>query len=265
MPVSVPPRPPRQRSLHPSGADSAHPAAPGQPARPPPAAPRRSAAYRRPSAPRTDQLRARPRSGQQRRRSLVAYGDPQRHSLHGGEFARSCKQLAWGLSRLLYPQKNFATVGIQGARRNPGLARQHQQPRNGNDRNLRRLGQPLHGAQAHAHAGKTAGAIHYDNAAEIFQRDLIAFEQFGDSSHQRGRIAAAFELLLAEEIKVAPREPAQRNRAGRHRRCRLPESDRKTCHLQPLHTTKRLSAPVPGRQSGLPCPQCRSKAGCAPQ
>ena len=161
----------RQRSPHRSGADSGRRAGPGRRLPRRPARLAADGAHRRQPAPATlTSCVPGHADASNCRRAIVAHGDAQRRRDRSPQVRRD-RPAAPPDSQpsALQPQKNLAAMRIERRRRHSGLARQHFQPRNRDHRNPLALGQALHRAQPHAHAGKAARPVDGDDAAEPTQ------------------------------------------------------------------------------------------------
>ena len=67
-----------------------------------------------------------------------------------------------------------------------GDIRENFKPRDGDDRNLRWLGEAFDGAEPDAHAGEAAGTVDGNDGGDVVKLDIVLREQFRDCSDQRG-------------------------------------------------------------------------------
>jgi len=146
-----------------------------------------------------DQFGGRPDSTQETDSGLIAHCDPRTRS-YGGKVSGSGQEFCDLPMFIGNAQKDLMAMGVKGCRRDCGDAGQNLQPGDSHERNGGAFGQALGCAEPDTYARKASGAVDYDNAANLRERNSLPCEQFLDGCHERGGVGAALKVFLGDSL-----------------------------------------------------------------
>ena len=175
-------------------------------------------------------------TGQQLPRRLLRIGDAGGDGMDGGQLARAGQQFP-APRRGSPAAENFAPWASRAAEGTPERG-EHFEAGDGDYRICVPFGQAFHGAEAHAHAGKAAGAVDGDDCAE--QPNCVSAEakKIGDGGDERGRSTCARQALSAQISESPKSRPSATEPDGPQ--VSIARSKARSCMAARLYCLQRL-------------------------